>query len=61
MVFASDWLLPDIETGLGSLRTCDVKSELNLSLVESDLIFGTGTKDFLKAFQGFLSSLSRAE
>ena len=61
MVFASDSLLPDIETRLGSLRTCDVKSELNLSLVESELTFGIGTKDSFKVFQRFLSSLGRAE
>ena len=61
MVFASDSLLPDIETRLGSLRTCDVKSELNLSLVESELIFGIGAKDSFKVFQRFLSSLGRAE
>ena len=61
MVLASDSLLPDMVTRLGSLRTCAVKSELNLSLVESELTFGIGTKDSFKVFQRFLSSLGRAE
>ena len=60
IVFASDSLLSEGETMLGSLRTCDVKLELNRSLVGSELVFGMGTNVSFKVFQIFLSSLGLA-